>query len=98
MTLSVRTYAQANEARVRHLRTRGGEHEIDLIIERNDGKVLAIEVKLKATVDDSDLRHLKWLEKTIGPDLLDAAVLTTGTDAYRRPDGIAIIPAALLTA
>jgi len=98
MTLSVRTYAQANEARVRHLRTRGGEHEIDLIVERYDGRVLAIEVKLTATVDDRDLRHLKWLENTIGPDLLDAAVITTGTDAYRRPDGIAIIPAALLTA
>ncbi len=97
VTLSVRTYAQANEARVRHLRTRGGEHEIDLIIERNDGKVLAIEIKLTATVDDSDLRHLKWLEKTIGPNLLDAAVITTGTHAYRRRDGIAIIPAALLT-
>ena len=98
MTLSVRTYAQANEARVRHLRTRGGEHEIDLIVERDDGRVLAIEVKLTATIDDRDLRHLKWLETTIGPDLLDAAVITTGTDAYRRPDGIAIIPAALLAA
>jgi len=97
VTLSIRTYAQANEARVRHLRTRGGEHEIDLIVERNDGKVVALEVKLKATVDRSDFRHLKWLGDTIGPDLLDAAVITTGTDAYRRSDGIAVIPAALLT-
>jgi len=29
-------------------------------------------------------------------DLLDAAVITTGTHAYRRPDGIAVIPAAML--
>lgn len=28
--------------------------------------------------------------------LLDAAIVTTGTSAYRRPDGIAVIPAALL--
>lgn len=98
MTLSLRTYAQANEASVRHLRTRGGEHEIDLIIERSDGKVLAIEVKLAATVENNALRHLKWLEATIGPDLLDAVVVTTGTEAYRRRDGIAVIPAALLTA
>lgn len=98
VTLSVRTYAQANEAHVRHLRTRGGEHEVDLIVERNDGKVVAIEVKLKATIEQSDLRHLKWLGDTIGPNLLDSAVITTGTDAYRRSDGIAVIPAALLTA
>lgn len=97
VTLSVRSYAQANEARVRHLRTRGGEHEVDLIVERKDGKIVAIEVKLAATIDENDLRHLKWLENTIGPDLLDAVVITTGTEAYRRRDGVAVIPAALLT-
>jgi hypothetical protein len=26
----------------------------------------------------------------------DAAVITTGPHAYRRPDGIAVVPAALL--
>lgn len=98
VTLSVRTYAQANEARVRHLRTRGGEHEVDLIVERRDGRVVALEVKLSATVSDHDVRHLRWLADTIGDDLLDAAVITTGTEAYRRADGIAVIPAALLTA
>jgi len=34
LTLSLRVYAQASEARVFHLRTSGGEHEIDLIVER----------------------------------------------------------------
>jgi hypothetical protein len=28
--------------------------------------------------------------------VLDAIVVTTGTDAYRRPDGIGVVPAALL--
>lgn len=32
VTSSVRTYAQLGEARVHHFRTRGGEHEVDLII------------------------------------------------------------------
>ncbi len=81
-----------------HLRTRGGEHEIDLIIERRDGRIVALEVKLSATVDDADTRHLKWLADRIGPDLLDAAVITTGNEAYRRADGIGVIPAGLLTA
>ena len=98
VTLSVRTYAQAAEARVRHLRTRGGEHEVDLIIERSDNRIVALEVKLSATVSNADTRHLKWLAGSIGDDLLDAAIITTGKQAYRRPDGIGVIPAALLTA
>lgn len=98
VTLSVRSYTQAGEARVSHLRTRGGEHEIDLIAERGDGRVVALEVKLTAAVREEDTRHLQWLASTIGDDLLDAAIITTGTEAYRRRDGIAVIPAALLTA
>ena len=98
ITLSARTYAQACEARVGHLRTRGGEHEIDLIIERRDGRIVALDVKLSATVEDGDTRHLAWLADRIGPDLLDAAVITTGNEAYRRADGIGVIPAGLLTA
>lgn len=97
VTLSVRTYAQQNEARVHHLRTHGGEHEIDLIVERGDGRVVALEVKLSSTVADRDIRHLRWLSERIGPELLDAAVITTGPHAYRRRDGIGVIPAALLT-
>ena len=98
MTLSVRVYAQACRARVSHLRTRGGEHEVDLIVERRDGRVVALEVKLTAAVNDNDVRHLRWLADRIGDNLLDAAVITTGTEAYRRQDGIGVIPAALLTA
>lgn len=98
MTLSVRVYAQACRARVSHLRTRGGEHEVDLIVERRDGRVVALEVKLTATVSDNDVRHLRWLADRIGDNLLDAAVITTGPEAYRRQDGIGVIPAALLTA
>ena len=96
VTQSVRVYAQANEARVSHLRTRGGEHEVDLIVERGDGRVVAMEVKLSATVDDDDVRHLRWLTERIGDDLLDAVVVTTGREAYRRTDGIAVIPASVL--
>jgi uncharacterized protein len=95
VTLSVRVYAQAAEARVSHLRTAAGAHEVDLIIERTNGGVLAIEVKLTQTVDERDTRHLKWLADQIGDELLDAVVITTGQEAYRRPDGIAVIPAGL---
>lgn len=96
VTLGVRVAAQAAGATVGHLRTHRGEREIDLIVERRDGRVLAIEVKLAATVTDGDVRHLRWLADAVGDDLLDAIVVTTGRHAFRRTDGIGVVPAALL--
>ena len=96
VTLSTRVYAQACGATTWHLRTAGGEHEVDLILQRPDGRVVAIEVKLGVAVGDRDVRHLHWLREHLGDVLLDAAVVTTGPYAYRRSDGIAVIPAALL--
>ncbi|MGQ0719521.1 MAG: ATP-binding protein [Pseudonocardiales bacterium] len=98
ITLSVRVYAQAAEASVHHLRTRNGDHEIDLIVERDDGRVLAMEVKLSPSVDEADVKHLRWLRERLGDDVLDSVVITTGRHAYRRADGIAVVPAALLGA
>lgn len=96
--LDVRTYAQAAEARVGHFRTRDGDHEVDFVVERADQRVVAIEVKLARTVSDDHVKHLRWLSDILGDDLLDAVVITTGPDAYRRRDGIAVVPAALLGA
>lgn len=96
VTLSARVYAQANGARLSHLRTHGGGHEVDLIVERADGGIVALEIKLASAVDDRDLKHLRWLAERVGPRLLDAAVITTGHEAYRRRDGIGVIPASLL--
>ena len=94
--LSVRVYAQASGARVGHLRTHSGEHDIDIIVERDDGRIIAIEVKLAEVPDNRDVRHLAWLSEQLGTDLLDAVVITTGPEAYRRKDGIAVVPLALL--
>ena len=96
VTLEVRVGAQAAEARVGHLRTNGGEREIDLIVERADGRVIAIEVRLTRTADDTDVRHLRWLASQLGDRLLDAVIVTTGPVAYRRQDGVAVVPAGLL--
>jgi len=96
VTLCVRVYAQDAEATVGHLRTFSGEHEIDLIVRRGDGRIVAIEVKLGPTVSDDDVRQLRWLGGRIGDELLDSLVVTTGVDAYRRSDGIGVVPAALL--
>ena len=97
VTLSIKVYAQHNEARVGHLRTRSGDREVDLVVERSDGRVVAFEVKMGPTPRPGDERHLRWLADRIGDDLLDAVIVTSGSEAYRRPDGIAVVPAALLT-
>lgn len=97
-TLTVRVAAQAAEGRVGHLRTRNGDHEVDLVVEGSDGQVIGIEVKLAANVTDSDMRHLHWLRDQLGDEVVDLVVITTGTTAYRRRDGVAVVPLALLGA
>ena len=47
-------------------------------------------------VTDDDVRHLLWLRDRLGSGMLDLVIVTTGQFAYRRPDGVAVIPAALL--
>jgi predicted AAA+ superfamily ATPase len=96
VTLSLRVYAQAAEAQVKHFRLHSGRREVDLIVQRDDDRVVAFEVKLAPVPRENDLRHLKWLQGSIGENLLDAIVITTGASAYRRPDGIGVVPAALL--
>ncbi|MFT3944181.1 MAG: DUF4143 domain-containing protein [Ancrocorticia sp.] len=93
---SVRIYADGMDARVGHLRTKRGDHEIDLIVETNNLDCVAFEVKLNPVVNDHDVKHLHWLKGQIGDRLKDAVVLTTGPFAYRRTDGIAVVPLALL--
>ena len=53
-------------------------------------------MKLGGTVTDADVKHLRWLQGELGDDLVDAVVINTGPAAYRRADGIAVVPAVLL--
>ena len=91
----MRTFAQAAEASTLHLRSAGGEHEIDLIVQRDAEQIVVIEVKRARTVTEWDVRHLVWLRSPLGDDLVDTVIVTTGAEAYRR-EGIAVVPAALL--
>ncbi|PID50783.1 MAG: hypothetical protein CR980_01900, partial [Propionibacteriales bacterium] len=95
-TLGVRVAAQASGASTFHLRTNSGAHEIDLIVQGPDGEVLAIEVKLSPTVTDRDVRHLIWLRDQLPNRVVDTIVVTTGKTAYRRKDGVGVVPLALL--
>jgi len=94
--LSVRVHADRIGAQVGHLRTKNGDHEVDIIVEASDTRCVAIEVKLADTIVDHDVMHLCWLGEKLGPRLVDRVVLNTGPRAYRRPDGVAVVPLALL--
>ena len=95
ITHDMRVYAQASDARVSHMRTWNDQREVDIIVE-HEGRVLAIEVKLGGEVTRRDTRHLLWLRDRLGPGLIDAMVVNTGSTAYRNEEGIAIVPAGLL--
>jgi uncharacterized protein len=96
LALCLRVYATRNDAAVFHFRTRNGDREVDFIVEGPDRRVVAFEAKLSPTPTDRDVAHLLWLRDRLGARLVDSVVLTTGTEAYRRSDGIAVIPAILL--
>ncbi|WP_309615745.1 DUF4143 domain-containing protein [Salinibacterium sp.] len=95
VALSLLTYAQASEATVSHFRTRNGDREVDFLVQRGQS-IVAIEVKLSISVGDDDVRHVLWLKQQLGSALTDMVVVYSGTRAYRRSDGVAVVPAALL--
>lgn len=96
VALTVRVAAQAAEAKVSHLRTNAGDREVDLIVQGVEGQILGIEVKLAPHLSPSDVRHLHWLKGQLPDQVVDLMVVTTGRSAYRRQDGIAVVPLALL--
>ncbi len=67
----------ATYAHLYHYRDRDGR-EIDAVLEHNDGRVVAIEVKAAASVNIGDFRHLDALARKIGDRLHRAVVLYTG--------------------
>ena len=78
-----------------HYRDRD-DRKIDLILERHDGDLVAIEVKASATVRPSDFRHSDFLAKAVGEQLRAAVVLYAGkTTVQFGPRKFAIPLAAL---
>lgn len=78
-----------------HWRTHDGA-EVDLVLERHDGMVAALEVKAASRVSPSDLRSLLQLRRRLGGQFLGGVLLYTGAHAYNHPDGIAVVPVSRL--
>lgn len=84
------------EPRLYHLRDRDGRHEVDIVIELADGRIIAIEVKAAATARSEDARHLRWLRERIGDRMICGLVLHTGPHTYAFDDSIGAAPIATL--
>jgi predicted AAA+ superfamily ATPase len=96
-TRDVRVYAQANHASVFHYRERGGELEVDVVVERRDGEWAGFEVKLGGDLIDEAAAALLRLAQTRVALPPAALVVLTGTEyAYRRKDGVLVVPLGLL--
>jgi uncharacterized protein len=74
-----------------HWRTRDSG-EIDLVVERDDGGVVALEVKAASRVASGELRSLLKLRRKLGSQFVGGVVLYTGERAYTNSDGITVLP------
>ena len=76
---------------VGYFRTESGD-EVDLVLERDDGQVIAFEIKAGTRVSGEDLRGLRLLKDRLGPRLQEAVILYSGQYAYRHEDWAWILP------
>ncbi len=91
----LRVYSEALRGTVRHYHD-NNNLEADLIISLNSGKWAAVEVKLGSREIEEGAEHLKKLAANIDTDRFPAPsflmVLTGGEFAYRREDGVYVVP------
>ena len=97
----LRIYAQTFDGIVRHYRDSSGL-EVDAIVEKENGDYIAIEVKMgMSMVDIASENLLKFAEKIdttkVSPPRA-LVVITANGFAYRRPDGVYVVPISTLTA
>jgi len=94
-TRDVRIYAQSIDGDVFHYRDKSGL-ESDLIVRLRDGRWAAIEVKLGNKQIEEAAQNLIALKAKIDEDKMGEAsflmVLTGGQFAYRRNDGVLVVP------
>jgi len=66
--------------------------EVDLVLERDDGQVIAFEIKAGSRVGGEDLRGLRALKDRLGSRLEEAVVLYTGEHSYQHDGWTWILP------
>jgi hypothetical protein len=74
-----------------HFRTHDGD-EVDLVVERMDGSVVAVEVKAGSRPPPATVDGLRALRRKLGSQFLGGVVLYTGSRAYTLDDRIYVLP------
>ena len=87
--------AVAPDLRFCHYRDSRGR-EIDLLIERPDGRIIALEIKAGATARPADAKWLAWLRDLIGDRFEVGLVLYTGPHPLKLADRILALPLSYL--
>ncbi|MGM0670373.1 MAG: ATP-binding protein [Gemmatimonadota bacterium] len=75
-----------------HWRTHDGA-EVDLVIERDDGRIVGIEVKAGSRLLARELTGLRTLKGELGEAFVAGIVLYTGPRAYTVEDRLHVLPA-----
>lgn len=98
-TRDIRVYAQANDGEVFHYRDKTGL-EADMIISLHDGRWAAVEVKLGNRQIEEAAAHLLKLKERVDTERMGEPsflmVMTGGEFAYRREDGVLVVPVGCL--
>lgn len=91
----LRIYSEGLKGNVRHYHD-NNNLEADLIVALNDGRWAAVEVKLGSREIEEGAEHLKELASNIDTERFPAPsflmILTGGEYAYRRDDGVLVVP------
>lgn len=74
-----------------HYRSASGQ-EIDFIIERGDGKLIAVEVKATSKIDISDFNHIKSFANETGNKFLRGVVFYTGNEIIPFAKNLTALP------
>ena len=84
--------AHEDYARLFHVRDANGRHEVDVLVELGDGRVIGVEVKASSAPGSDDARHLRWLRESIGDRFAAGVVLHTGPRGFRVDESILALP------
>lgn len=78
-------------ASMHHLRTRGGDQEVDVVIDVG-GKIVALDAKAGVNPTSADGKHLRWLRDRLGDRFVCGVVAHRGTAAFELSDRVWALP------
>jgi len=82
----------AEDIVIRQYHWREGRDEVDIVLERRDGSVAAIEVKASGTVRPADTKGLRALRDLLGGRFVAGMVIYTGDRTYPLGDRLWAVP------